>query len=266
MWPLCVISEKLFRMPGDAAQGPGGPSPDAQIPLARRSYYVDVPHVKQAFTWDCGLACVLMVLRTLGIHCCHGIADLEKLCRTTSIWTVDLAYLLNKFSVSFSFLTVTLGANPQYSAETFYREQLQEDIDRVDELFGKALDSGISIQCRSISAYDIAFLLLSGHCIAIALVDKTKLNSSWMNEVHDVRQLNEESDYMGHYIVICGYDADACEFEIRDPASSRKREMVAMKSLDEARKSFGTDEDILLVSLTGKIGMKLSRKLLAGSM
>uniref|UniRef100_A0A452Z8H9 Uncharacterized protein n=1 Tax=Aegilops tauschii subsp. strangulata TaxID=200361 RepID=A0A452Z8H9_AEGTS len=31
--------------------------------------------------------------------------------------------------------------------------------------------------------------------------------------------------------------------------SSRKREMVPMKSLDEARKSFGTDEDILLVGI-----------------
>lgn len=27
--------------------------------------------------------------------------------------------------------------------------------------------------------------------------------------------------YTGHYIVICGYDTDADEFEIRDPASSR---------------------------------------------
>ncbi|ONM06741.1 guanylyl cyclase 1 [Zea mays] len=80
-----------------------------------------VPHVQQAFTWDYGLACVLMVLRTLGIDCCDGIADLERLCRTTSIWTVDLAYLLNKISVSFPFCTVTLGANPQYSAESFCR-------------------------------------------------------------------------------------------------------------------------------------------------
>ncbi|KAK3138606.1 hypothetical protein QOZ80_5AG0371020 [Eleusine coracana subsp. coracana] len=267
MWPLCVISDRLFKVTGDdGGHGPDSPTADGQIPLARRSYYVDVPHVQQAFNWDCGLACVLMVLRTLGNDYCGGIADLEKLCRTTSIWTVDLAYLLNKFSVSFSFLTVTLGANPQYSAETFYREQLQEDIDRVDELFGRAIDAGISIHCRSISAYHIAFLVLSGHCIAIALVDKTKLNSSWMNDIHDVQHLNEESEYMGHYVVICGYDADSCEFEIRDPASSRKRERVTMKSLDEARKSFGTDEDILLVSLTGKNGLKLSRKLLAGTM
>lgn len=27
--------------------------------------------------------------------------------------------------------------------------------------------------------------------------------------------------YAGHYVVICGYDADTDEFEIRDPASSR---------------------------------------------
>lgn len=38
-----------------------------------------------------------------------------------SIWTVDLAYLLHKFHVSFSFFTVTVGANPNYSIETFYK-------------------------------------------------------------------------------------------------------------------------------------------------
>ncbi|XP_062181243.1 guanylyl cyclase 1-like isoform X3 [Phragmites australis] len=228
MWPLRVISERLFNMAGDnGGQGPDSPSSDGQIPLARRSYYIDVPHVQQAFTWDCGLACVLMVLRTLGIDCCDGIADLEKLCRTTR-----------------NNCKKTLIEWMSYLEKHLMQE----------------------LVFRSISAYDIAFLLLYGHCIAIALVDKTKLNSSWMNDVHDVQQLNEESDYMGHYVIICGYDADACEFEIRDPASSRKRERVTMKSLDEARKSFGTDEDILLVSLTGKSGMKLSRNLLAGSM
>ncbi|OEL36015.1 hypothetical protein BAE44_0002966 [Dichanthelium oligosanthes] len=228
MWPLWVISEKLFKMAGDdAGQGPDSPSAHGQIPLARRSYYVDVPHVQQAFTWDCGLACVLMVLRTLGIDCCDSIADLERLCRTT-------------------------------------RNNCKKTSIESMSYLGKHLM--LELVFKSISAYDLAFLLLSGHCIAIALVDKSKLNSSWMNDVHDVQQVNEDSDYMGHYVIICGYDADDCEFEIRDPASSRKRERVTMKSLDEARKSFGTDEDILLVSLTGKSGMKLTRKFLAGSM
>lgn len=38
-----------------------------------------------------------------------------------SIWTIDLAYLLHKFSVTFSFLTVTIGANPEFSVESFYK-------------------------------------------------------------------------------------------------------------------------------------------------
>lgn len=38
--------------------------------------------MRQLFNWDCGLACVLMVLRALGIECCD-IHDLEKLCSTT---------------------------------------------------------------------------------------------------------------------------------------------------------------------------------------
>jgi hypothetical protein len=44
MWPLCAISERLFKMAGDdgVQAAAGSPSPDGQIPLARRSYYVDV--------------------------------------------------------------------------------------------------------------------------------------------------------------------------------------------------------------------------------
>ena len=38
-----------------------------------------------------------------------------------SIWTVDLAYLLQSFSVSFSYFTVTFGADPNYSVESFYK-------------------------------------------------------------------------------------------------------------------------------------------------
>ena len=41
-----------------------------------------VPHVRQHFNWDCGLACVLMILRALGVR---GVdfASLRRLCPTT---------------------------------------------------------------------------------------------------------------------------------------------------------------------------------------
>jgi hypothetical protein len=42
-------------------------------------------------------------------------------CNSCSIWTVDLAHLLRRFDVDVLFLTVTIGANPKYVDETFYK-------------------------------------------------------------------------------------------------------------------------------------------------
>ncbi|XP_062092569.1 guanylyl cyclase 1 isoform X2 [Humulus lupulus] len=189
-----------------------------------------------------------MVFRTFGINN-HSIESLAEICCTTSIWTVDLAYLLQKFSVSFSYYTVTFGANPNYSVETFYKEQLPNDLIRVDMLFKKSLEAGINIQCRSISIEGISLLILSGEYIAIALVDQYKLSRSWLKDVFisDISDIN--SGYTGHYVIICGYDTETDEFEIRDPASSRKHIKISSHCLEEARKSFGTDEDLLLISL-----------------
>ncbi|KAG0473341.1 hypothetical protein HPP92_015198 [Vanilla planifolia] len=215
--------------------------------LWRTVWIGEVPHVRQQFHWDCGLACVLMVLRTLGKWDCK-IHDLMELSCSTSVWTVDLAYLLKRFSVSFRFFTIMMGANPNFSSEIFYMEQLQNDQWRVNRLFEKALEAGVSIECRSFSGEEIAALICSGDCIAVVLVDKFKLSQS---QQRDGCISVGSSDYMGHYVVVCGYDADTNEFEIRDPASSRINERVSLECLDCARKCFGTDEDIILVSLNG---------------
>ncbi|XP_018722722.2 guanylyl cyclase 1 [Eucalyptus grandis] len=187
-----------------------------------------------------------MVLRTIGIETVDTLADL---CCTNSIWTIDLAYLLQKFSVKFSYYTVTLGANPNYSDETFYKYQLPTDVVRVNKLFREVIKAGISIWCRSISEEQISLLILSGKYVAIALVDQHKLSRSWVEDVCASGLGDSGPGYTGHYIVICEYDTDEDEFKIRDHASSRKQDKVTSRCLSEARKSFGTDEDILLISL-----------------
>ncbi|XP_044462302.1 guanylyl cyclase 1 isoform X1 [Mangifera indica] len=265
MWPFCFVLNKILKAEEDEEEivnlsdgnivskvercssehfSSNEKYSDALLP---RAHFVEVPHVNQLFSWDCGLACVLMVLRTIGINK-YDIQGLAELCCTTSIWTVDLAYLLQKLNIKFSYFTVTFGVNPNYSVETFYKEQLPTDLVRVDMLFQKARGAGINIECRSISRVEISLKILSGNYVAIALVDQYKLSQPWMEEVI-VPGLYNNCGYTGHYVVICGYDAGADEFEIRDPASSRKHEKVSSKRLEEARKSFGTDEDLLLISL-----------------
>ena len=43
---------------------------------------MQVPHVRQAYAWDCGLACVLMVLRALGFGGVN-LKALRQMCPTT---------------------------------------------------------------------------------------------------------------------------------------------------------------------------------------
>ncbi|XP_024986546.1 protein GUCD1-like [Cynara cardunculus var. scolymus] len=261
MWPIHILN-KLLKSEGNNIQEEEDdtslaepynfkPSPkngNVNKTDLGHSHFVEVPHIKQSRSWDCGLACVLMVLRTLGLNH-YDIQDLEDLCRTTSIWTVDLAYLLQKLSIRFSYFTVTFGANPDFSVETFYKEQLANDIGRVDMLFQRSIEEGIKIERRSIKGEEIIFLILSGKYIVIALVDQCILSKPWKEDVRIPQFYNGTAAYTGHYVVICGYDAVTDEYEIRDPASSRKRERISSKCLEEARKSYGTDEDILLVSL-----------------
>ncbi|RWV84303.1 hypothetical protein GW17_00053990 [Ensete ventricosum] len=94
LWPFRLIADKLVKMIGRRAarHDAGGDeeeveekegrlfSPRFDRPVSCRSRFV--PHVRQRFDWDCGLACVLMVLRTIGLEQ-YDIHDLEKLCCTT---------------------------------------------------------------------------------------------------------------------------------------------------------------------------------------
>ncbi|KAM0013163.1 putative guanylate cyclase [Helianthus debilis subsp. tardiflorus] len=261
MWPIHILLNKLLKLEGDNVCDEDGylrsvesydferslKSGNVNKAVLSRSHFVEVPHIKQLRSWDCGLACVLMVLRTLGLDQ-YDLQDLEEICRTTSIWTVDLAYLLQKLSIRFSFFTVTLGANPDFSMEKFYK-QLANDICRVDMLFQRSVEEGIKIEQRSIKGEEIVFFILSGKYIVIALVDQCILSQPWKGDVRMPRFYTGAAAYTGHYVIICGYDAHTDEFEIRDPASSRKSDRISSKCLEEARKSYGTDEDILLVSL-----------------
>ena len=53
----------------------------------------------------------------------------------------------------------------------------------------------------------------------------------------------------GHYIVVCGYDSETDRFMLQDPASSAQLDSVPTSNLEAARHAYGTDEDLLLVTV-----------------
>ncbi|EIE26457.1 hypothetical protein COCSUDRAFT_46095 [Coccomyxa subellipsoidea C-169] len=213
-----------------------------------------VPHIRQVFNWDCGLACVLMVLRAAGIHS-EDFSSLRNLCSITSIWTVDLAYLLRRFGLEVEFTTITIGANPEYAKESFYREHMAEDGSRVERLFQEAAAAGITVTRRSVSCAELKERMLAGSALVIALVDKTRLAGHSVPAMQAppispglASRLGLAPSYTGHYIVICGYDPATDRFVIKDPASAAEMNSVPCASLEAARHAYGTDEDLLLVT------------------
>lgn len=56
----------------------------------------------------------------------HSICKEEGFSKST--WTIDLCYLLKRFSMNFVFYTTTLGIHPQHKGQHFYEKILHKVI------------------------------------------------------------------------------------------------------------------------------------------
>lgn len=56
-----------------------------------------------------------------------------------------------------------------------------------------------------------------------------------------------ETEYSGHYVVLCGYNMRFGKILYRDPSKTDQICAMPFKQLDMARSSFGTDYDTILM-------------------
>ncbi|QDZ22648.1 guanylyl cyclase [Chloropicon primus] len=226
-----------------------------------------VPHVRQAFNWDCGIACVLMIVQANGLK--HvDLGYLRDVCGTTSIWTIDIAHLLRHFGLKVKYFTVTLGANPAYADEKFYKDHMHVDEVRVHQLFDLAKDAGIEVFHKSLQLEELGRICASPENLVLILVDKRVLQqgnqrvaASQNTKAAGVTKHAKaasllccgmlgsltRSGYIGHYVVLYDYSAETKEYWVKDPASYNSITIVKEATLEKARKSFGTDEDLIIV-------------------
>ena len=90
------------ELPPEIADGgrSGMPPKASQQSSSSNSIAMLVPHVEQQEDWDCGLACVGMVLSALGLPLeATTQPRLRMRLSSSEVWTIDLAYLLSDFGV-----------------------------------------------------------------------------------------------------------------------------------------------------------------------
>ncbi|MGH0151454.1 UNVERIFIED_CONTAM: hypothetical protein FKN15_024104 [Acipenser sinensis] len=154
---------------------------------------------------------------------------------TESVWTIDLAYLMCQ-----------LGS--------FYKKHFSTEEDRVNELFAKAEANGVVVEKRSVTIQEIQNHLAQGH-VAIVLVNAVLLVCDLCSTPVKYccflpvgqKCFCRKPDYQGHFVVVCGFNrATGCIF-YNNPAYSDRVCSTSTSTFEEARMSYGTDQDILFV-------------------
>lgn len=220
---------------------------------------IELPHVRQRTDWDCGLACCLMILqKILGNK--FDYTEYEEICATkkfgTSVWTIDIAGIFTEYRLDYVFYTLTLGVDPSYEGNSFYQGTFNVDEMRVNGLFTMAPYLGLNVEKRSVSLEEIISRLMKGY-VAIVLVNSNALICNWcevyapnkLRMLADCLRPSAPSEYCGHYIVLCGFDADKRSIYYKNPSFNEVLCCAKFNMFESARHSYGTDDDIIFIKL-----------------
>ena len=108
---------------------------------------------------------------------------------------------------------------------------------------------------RRISLEEIISRLMKGY-VAIVLVNSNALICNWceMFPPNKLRMLNcvcpsTQNEYCGHYIVLCGFDADKRHVYYKNPSFNDDLCCAKFDMFEVARHSYGTDDDIIFIKL-----------------
>lgn len=217
---------------------------------------IELKHQKQKFNWDCGIACILMVLPPE--KRAHLSENFESVCKEEgfgrSTWTIDLCYLLHRYKIKHKYLTQTLGVNPDYRGNPFYDAIIARDGERVKRRFARAGSIGLKITRGQVILKEILNHLDTWGPVIVLTnsrllkCERCKVNKLQL-ELRRCLRWTAPPPYQGHYIVLCGHAHTVQQGRVfyRNPSLNDHICSMSYESLDAARLCYGTDEDIIFI-------------------
>jgi len=192
----------------------------------------DMFHVNQRGSWDCGLACISMVLFAAGMRNISP-RQVRKLCGTKSVWSIHLAYLLRHFGIPCTYYTTYSIHDQNFEDLPFYKKSgnLTAELEQVTKLMQQGSARGVNVKNQYLGLDSVHEAAAHGYlCIML-------INAS------------DSPDFQGHYVLVCGSTPNK-EFVYLDPARDSTYRTVSYAGLKNARSHSGTDDDVIVIGRT----------------
>jgi uncharacterized protein YvpB len=196
---------------------------------------LDVPFYVQGKN-ECGPVNLQMILEYFGEK--RDKEEIKKLVDSGSngiTWGLGLANAASYLGFPSEFYSTSIEVNPSnYDLEYYQKETdgLDAAKEKINMLLKKARKYGVKIEEKSITLKEI-LSKINEDCLAIVLVDWSKLNNT--------------NKFIGHFLTIVGYDDKNVFVHNPGPNNPESFKQIKKELLDLARKSKGTDEDIILI-------------------
>eukprot|EP01129_Flabellula_baltica_P017069 TRINITY_DN9347_c0_g1_i1.p1 TRINITY_DN9347_c0_g1~~TRINITY_DN9347_c0_g1_i1.p1 ORF type:complete len:226 (+),score=48.90 TRINITY_DN9347_c0_g1_i1:34-678(+) len=204
-----------------------------------------IPPLSQRDQNDCGMTCLMMILKYRHIH-----THYDDLLNTylpdqhEHLWSIQIPFILRDLDPDLEVVYYTTS----FGVSDGYHEDDQDVVQRIDALFFEAKAKGMPVIVRSLTNRYLIEHVLEGN-VAIVLVNYSFLRLDLFDKIKaSCFPVETFTEFVGHYLVICGYDPNTDEFLYRDPAVPDEEFLrVDSSILHNARTSPGTDEDLIFI-------------------
>ena len=196
---------------------------------------LDVPFYKQTTSLNCGPVALKMVLAYFGkdepIKLLEEKTGIEE---GKGVSTIQIAIAAASLGYRTDFYSKHVLFNEKKLEYKFYQEHGNVDLERSKRLAKNARELGVNIHERSLSLEELLGFV-TNDSIPIVLL-------KW-----NVVKGKNRKDYQRHFVPIVGYDKQNVYVHNHGLKNTQKFMPTQRETFDEARKSEGTDEDVVVV-------------------
>jgi len=194
---------------------------------------LEVPFFRQTTPLNCGAAVLKMVLAFFGKEAEEKeIESKAGLGEGKAIYSIQLAVVASSYGFKVEFFTRHRFLNTENQKLEFYQNYSEMDVEKAKNWLKKAETAGVTVHEKTIEL-DKLLSLATENSVPIVLLD-------W-------NVIKEKKGYQGHFAPITGYDEKNVFIHNSSMADGQEYMMIPKDVFEKARKSNGTDEDLIII-------------------